>query len=300
MAVSTHHWHILGAGAIGCLFGQQLIAGGSPVTLLLRQAPAQPTGMLSVADNGECQAVPVQLSATSGADRINLLLVTTKAQDIETALRSVLHRITDTTDIVLGANGMGFVAGVRAMLPANRIFVCTTTEGAYRIGPLHIRHAGQGLTRIGNVNGGGPPAWFESWLAAPIHCQWENDINAALWHKLALNCAINPLTALHRCSNGTLARDTTLSQQVATLCDEIAAVSRARGSKETAALVHAAVAEVIAATATNRSSMLQDIDAGRATEIDYITGYLVSEATRLGIAVPANRSLLDKVKAIDY
>jgi 2-dehydropantoate 2-reductase len=296
--LNTPHWHILGAGAMGCLFAQQLMAAGCRVTLLQRTEPTQGVSALCVETDSASQMLPVHLSAMAETDTISLLLVATKAPDIEAALSAVRHRLTDATDIVLAANGMGFIAGVRALLPANRLFSCTTTEGAHRIGALHIRHAGRGLTHIGNVDGGDPPAWFKTWLDTPLDCHWEPDINAALWQKLAVNCAINPLTALHRCNNGALARDKTLRAQVATLCDEIAAVSNARGCAATAASVHSAVAAVINATATNRSSMLQDIEAGRSTEINFITGFLVAEAKRLEIPVPANQTLLEEVKAL--
>ncbi|PLW70347.1 ketopantoate reductase family protein [Pseudohalioglobus lutimaris] len=297
--MSAHHWHVLGAGAMGCLFGQQLMAAGCTVTLLQRSAPKKNTGTLCVEAEGIHRHFPVQVAAADAAGDVDLLLVATKAPDIANALFAMRHRLRTSTDIVIAANGMGFVAAVEAMLPENRLFCCTTTEGAYRVQPLHIHHAGRGLTRIGSLDGGGPPAWFEAWLDTPLHCQWEQDINAVRWEKLAVNCAINPLTAINRCKNGTLATSETLREQVTRLCDEIAAVSSARGNTHTASIVHAAVAEVIAGTATNRSSMLQDIEAGRPTEIDFITGYLIAEAARLGVDVPANQALLNEVKALD-
>jgi 2-dehydropantoate 2-reductase len=60
------------------------------------------------------------------------------------------------------------------------------------------------------------------------------------------------------------------------------------------------VAGVIAGTANNRSSMLQDVMNARQTEIDYITGFLLQEAARLGIDAPLNRALLEKIKTRDH
>jgi 2-dehydropantoate 2-reductase len=59
--------------------------------------------------------------------------------------------------------------------------------------------------------------------------------------------------------------------------------------------VEQAVTEVIAGTANNRSSMLQDVQGGHRTEIDYITGYLLAVARRHSIAAPGNQSLLERV-----
>ena len=117
---------------------------------------------------------------------------------------------------------------------------------------------------------------------------------ACLWRKLAINAAINPLTALLRCTNGELAGDP--ADRVRRLCTEISAVARAAGMGRAVESLENVVFEVIHNTADNRSSMLQDVEAGRPTEIDYITGWLVEQANRLGMDVPANAALLEQVK----
>jgi 2-dehydropantoate 2-reductase len=119
---------------------------------------------------------------------------------------------------------------------------------------------------------------------------WDPAIGQSLWLKLAINCAINPLTALHRCRNGELAGPA-LAPLLATLCEEIMQVSAAAGFGAVTGDLPAQVAAVVHATANNRSSMLQDVLAGRGTEIDYITGYLLGVASHHGIAVPENESL---------
>lgn len=292
-----NQWHVLGAGAMGCLFSQQLAAAGCAVTLIQRASARSSPGFLQVADENTVHRVAVTLTTPAEAGLITKLLVTVKAPDIEIALRSLQHRIAPQTDIVLAANGMGFIDTVRQLLPANRLFCCVTTEGAHRLAHLQIRHAGRGVTRIGAVGGDEKPDWLADWLTSPLDCAWENNIGAALWQKLAINCAINPLTALHRCNNGAL-KYAPLREEVRVLCEEIACVSRARGHSQTAAALYGQVSEVIEATAENRSSMLQDIESGRSTEIAFITGFLVQEAQRLGIAVPANQALLQAVQAI--
>ena len=127
------------------------------------------------------------------------------------------------------------------------------------------------------------------------YCVWDADIDQALWLKLAINCAINPLTAVHGCLNGELAQRPELAMEVRRLCEEIAAISRAAGYTSAAANLEQAVTDVIAGTANNRSSMLQDVQDGHRTEIDYITGYLLCVARRHGIAAPCNQSLFERV-----
>ena len=125
---------------------------------------------------------------------------------------------------------------------------------------------------------------------------WDVDIDSALWLKLAVNCVINPLTAVHGCRNGDLARDSALGTQVGMLCDEVSHISRAAGFADIAANLEATVAAVIASTADNLSSMLQDVTRGSQTEIDYITGYLLQVASQHGIDAPHNRALLERIK----
>jgi len=129
-------------------------------------------------------------------------------------------------------------------------------------------------------------------------CHWDADIDSALWHKLAINCAINPLTAVHGCVNGELAEQPGLAAQVAGLCREISQVSYAAGYTATAQRIAQTAMDVIRATASNQSSMLQDVEAGRQTEINYITGYLLKVADAHGIPAPMNAALYEKVNSL--
>jgi 2-dehydropantoate 2-reductase len=192
-------------------------------------------------------------------------------------------------------NGLGLSEQLSADWPNLNIFCGTTTEGAYTLGAQHIRHAGRGETRIGREGVASAPDWFAQWIHAIDSCVWDMHIAGALWSKLAVNCIINPLTAIHRCPNGELARHSDLAAQVAILCDEVASISRAAGYGAVADNLEPTVARVIAGTAGNRSSMLQDIESGRPTEIDYITGYLLKVADQHGIPAPHNRSLLQRI-----
>ncbi|MEH6585400.1 MAG: 2-dehydropantoate 2-reductase [Halioglobus sp.] len=296
--MSAQHWHVLGAGSMGCLFASQLAISGCGVTLLLRTAPEDSAGTIVLEHDGASKQIPVNLCQASQAAAISHLLVTTKAQNVVAAIDSVAPRLEKDVPILLATNGMGYLDSVRNVLPDNPVYCCTSTEGAYRLGPLHICHAGRGKTYIGSPESGTQPQWLEDWQQSCLDAQWETRINHALWHKLAINCAINPLTALHGCLNGELARDQALIGEVSRLCDEIADVSLAAGFSNTANTVHSDVAAVIAGTADNRSSMLQDVTAGRDTEIEYITGHLLRTAQSVGRETPLNRQLFEKVIAL--
>lgn len=254
------------------------------------------SGVIVQTGAGE-DTIALRAGGPAAGGPISHLLVTTKAYDVGDALAGIAHRLTDGATIVLLVNGMGLAETVRAHYPAARLLCATTTEGAYRLGPRHIRYAGQGDTRVGGADA--PPTWFDDFSRRVPRCRWDDDIDSALWDKLAVNCVINPLTALHHCNNGELARRPALRDAVETLVSEVAQVSYAAGFTRTAQTIGETAAAVIAATAANRSSMLQDIDRGRRTEIDYITGYLLRVADRYGIPAKHNAALYEEVKALD-
>ena len=294
------HWHVLGAGAIGCLFATALQRSGCSTTLLLRERGAKSSSSVLVQRKGAITEVQMPVSAIGDSGPITHLLVTTKAYDVRGAVAAVAHRFNHDTRLLLLVNGMGLTEELREDFPKLDIYCGTTTEGAYRIAPLHIRHAGSGQTRIGKAGQIEPAPWFDQWSRAMGCCVWDADIDRALWLKLAINCAINPLTAIHGCHNGDLARRPELALEVSRLCDEITAISRAAGYGSAVADLKQTVSDVIAGTTNNRSSMLQDVQGGRRTEIDYITGYLLDVADHHCIEAPCNKLLFERIHDIGY
>jgi len=323
------HWYLLGAGAIGTLMGANLQAAGHRVSAFLRnEQNAQdslPVTLVRQADKSnpaklDSLAFPVALR--SGPDNIHHLLVTTKSYDVYSAVHSVAHRLSKHCHVVLLTNGMGLAQQLEEAFPSLDITCGTTTEGAFRESPGRVVHAGRGQTRLGRHTGlhvqehtehdsqqqqnhrrsrpavTAPPPWFEHWQSAVDDSQWDNNVNAALWDKLAVNCVINPLTALYRCRNGELATNAKAEKVVAILCREVQQVSYALGFTTTAQRLQHTVAEVIQGTAANQSSMLQDVMAGRQTEIEDITGFLLREAQRYGIPVPENQRMLESILAL--
>ena len=291
------HWHLLGAGAIGCLYAGHLRSSGCDISLIMRKG-TPPASLPIITEHGGIrseQHVPI---VTPNSDApISHLVITTKAYDVSEAVASIAHLLSEDSVVVLLVNGMGLAEQLAADWPRLNIFCGTTTEGAYSLAPQHIQHTGRGKTCIGKQGEKKPPPWFEQWSDAIDTCVWDSNIEAALWSKMAINCIINPLTALHNCANGELSQRPELITQVTTLCGEVSKITRAAGFAAISAALPQLVAGVIAATANNRSSMLQDVEKGRRTEIDYITGFLLRVADQHGIDAPQNRALLKSIKS---
>lgn len=287
-------WHILGAGAIGRLFACKLErAGLQPVLVLRHGQPGSVEQALRNQGDERRIRLPVVGAAALEPGAIEGMFVTTKANDAAAAVESVAHALAPAAPVILLHNGMGVREQLAASRPDLNLLAGATTEGAYLDGEILV-HAGVGDTVIGR-QGEAQPEWFAPFAESNERFRWTADIDATLWKKLLVNCAINPLTAIHRCPNGQLLEDPALRRELEQVCVELAAVSAARGNHTAARQVGDWVAQVIRQTAPNQSSMLQDVTRHRATEIDYITGFLLREAHRLGIACPHNESLLRRL-----
>jgi 2-dehydropantoate 2-reductase len=176
-----------------------------------------------------------------------------------------------------------------------------TNHGATLLGAGHIRHAGQGKTYIGERDGAiTDRATYvaRTFSNAEIETEVSPNIHDLIWDKLLTNVGINALTALTGLKNGELLDFPETLSLMETLVSEAAGVAGKKGIRiEGDPILKArAIAE---ATRKNRSSMGQDIDFKRKTEIDAINGAVVREAKRLGISVPYNQMITDLMKVIE-
>jgi 2-dehydropantoate 2-reductase len=161
-------------------------------------------------------------------------------------------------------------------------------------------HTGAGNTQLGAFNQAGKRCKFLTDVLAHAlpEVSWNDIITHALWNKLAINCAINPLSAIHQVKNGQLA-DSRFQQTLEQITAEVAMVMQAEGIDIQTGKLLQLVYTVIEATAANQSSMQQDIAHQRRSEIDYITGYLCRCAEQHQLAVPANLALYKQIKQIE-
>ena len=292
-------WHILGAGSLGGLWATRLFSAGIPVRLILRNAGQRDAylgvgGMTLTSADAQCtHSIPAETIEDQAP--IRRLLVACKAYDAEPAARSLASRIQPGAEILLLQNGIGSQDAVASALPHARCMAASSTEGAFRTQPFCVQAAGKGMNWIGDLHprNDRPDALLADLAAAAIPAQWTEDIHDRLWRKLALNCAINPLTVLHDCSNGGLRQH---ASSVRALCEELVVLLL---STPYPAAAHGLLAEterVIDATALNISSMLQDARAGRRTEISYLLGQACATAQRLGIPTPVLDETYDQLR----
>lgn len=290
-------WHILGAGSLGSLWATRLARAGLPVRLILRNearlAAYHAHGGLVLNEGGQRQTFAIPAQSAASAEPVERLLVACKAYDAERAVASIASRLVDGAEVLLLQNGLGSQDAVAAMIPKARCIFVSSTEGAFCDPPWNVVFAGQGFNWLGDTTQT-PPPWLDELSAAGIPHQWTADILDRLWRKLALNCAINPLTVLHACTNGALLQQ---GEEVRALCDELVQVLNACGRPGAATGLHDEVNRVIQATAANYSSMYQDVAHGRRTEISYLLGYLCAKAVDHGCPAPEQNRVRERLTA---
>ena len=227
----------------------------------------------------------------------DLVFVTTKSYDTANAMRN-LRPFATRALFVTFQNGLGNAEIIAKT--ARRVVAGTTAHGVMFLGPGEIRHAGIGDTVLGAWTGVEEAELVrlrdvlaEAGLVARI----ASDVRSELWSKLVVNASVNPIAALAGVPNGRLVRDKGLLALAEAVGREAASVAEAEGADVNAEELWHRTTLVAKRTASNRASMLQDLDRRRRTEIDAITGSVVRAARRRRIAVPLNEALWSLVRA---
>ncbi|WP_030131821.1 putative 2-dehydropantoate 2-reductase [Pseudomonas sp. QTF5] len=291
-------WHVLGGGSLGTLWATRLARADVPVRLIVRDAARlqayQATGGLTLVEHSEAKTYAVPAQTADSDEPISRLLVACKAYDAEEAVVRLAHRLTPDAELILLQNGLGSQDAVAAQVPQARCIFASSTEGAFRDGDWRVVFAGHGYTWLGDAGHPVAPIWLEDLSAAGIPHEWSTDILTRLWRKLALNCAINPLTVLHECRNGGLQQH---HCEVATLCAELTELLERCGQPAAAQNLQEEVERVIQATAANFSSMYQDVANQRRTEISYLLGHACKVASRHQLNLPHLNQLQQRLIA---
>jgi len=298
-------WHIIGAGAIGCLWAHNLTQVGFAVRLILRNEQRlieyQATDGIRYTDmESKTRESAPEAELACNDSPITHLLVTTKAFSTKEAVSSVKHRLQKNAHIVLLQNGMGQHEEVSALLPHCKIWAAVSTDGVYLDTPFRVVRAGQGETVLGqflqpNQENDLTPLLPKS--IGDLTLTHSNNVALYLWRKLAINAAINPLTALLGCKNGELTASLEYRNKVINLCDEIEAVASHLKQPLFDQILSEQVFLIANLTANNFSSMHQDVLHQRKTEIDYINGYLQSKALSIDLDCPLNDQLINDIRA---
>lgn len=324
---------IVGTGALATLFASRLTSSGHRVTML----GAWPDGLRALREhgarlvdsNGNEQSFSISVADDPAQCRgTKHALVLVKAWQTERAARQLRECLAEDGLAITLQNGLGnkeilekhldkptnvTLSESEGSLPSkseilrfaqndipikifSRVALGTTTTGATLLGPGLVKAGGEGVISIEAHPALGPME--DALKSANFKVDMVNDARSLMWGKLVINAAINPLTALLRVPNGELLNRPTARALLRALAEEAAAVASAEKIKLVFNDAAATAEEVARKTASNHSSMLQDVQRGAPTEIDAICGAIAQAGQKHGIPTPLNAACWQLVKAL--
>ena len=300
---STLQIVIFGVGAMGSLFGSRL-SQLARVTLFGNWAEQIETvrrdGLTISYPNGSTTHHTLRITNNlAEVPPADLALILVKSYQTERAAQQAAQILKPDGLAVTLQNGLGNREILAEAVGPQRAGLGITAQGATILAPGQLYHAGQGPTYLADMPGQSDrlAEMVALFNAAGLETSLVDNADSLVWGKLAINAGINPLTALLEIPNGALAEDEQLSQMMAAAASEVAQVAAAQGIRLPYEDAARRTAEVSRATASNRSSMLQDVSRAAPTEIEAISGAVVRFGKRLGIPTPVNEFLLRTVKA---
>jgi len=304
------HFLLVGPGALGCLLSSIVSKGlgdGDRLTILdynVDRADYLTKEGIGYHLEGRLLRVPVMaVSDPLLPDSVDVILLCVKSYDVINSLEFCRSVLSDKTLLIFMQNGISHLALREHLHRAGAAFG-TTTEGATLLSTGQVRHAGSGVTYLGFLE---TPGKRQAELLAKTHkifaagglqVHLTDSILVRLWAKLFINVGINALTATLGCKNGELLTMPGIDRRMEAAVDEAMQVA---GKNNIPILddPQQATRLVCKKTAQNVSSMLQDVQNRRRTEIDAINGAVVMLADKLGLDTPENRLLCKQIKDLE-
>ncbi len=299
---------VLGAGSLGSALGAALAAGGSEVTLIARSpqqiAAIRSHGLTVLTKSGEHVVRLPAATDCTGLGPVDLLLVLVKSHDTRAALAGAKSLLGPETVVLSLQNGLGHEDEIAALVGRERLLAGKTYVGGELLAPGIVSATIPGKqTFIGELDGALSPrisqvaAEFER---AGLTTIVSRNIATTIWDKLLVNVATGALSAITGLAYGELYALPELEQTAAAAVSEAMAVAKASGI--TVSFTDPLEPWRLAGQglpASFKASMLQTLEKGQRTEIDFINGAVVREGTRLAVATPVNQALLACIKGIE-
>lgn len=294
---------ILGAGAMGCLFGAAFHRAGHAVTLV----------DVNAAHVGAINASGLELDTRTGIEHLpipallpvavtdvaDLIVVFTKTFHTTAALAGVAAAIGPDTQLLSLQNGLGNDRKLAGFVADPQVMVGASMLPSDLVGPGKVRSHGTGYSKLYPAFGGDPAfaaKVAEALTTGGLPAQLDPGIHAAIWAKAIFNATMNPLCALTLRTPGFLGAHGESRALITAAVNEGVTAAHANGVMVDPAPIHALTETSMTDHADHEASMLQDVKAGRRTEVDAINGAIVEAAHGAGLAVPVLETLWRLVK----
>ncbi|MDR2051262.1 MAG: 2-dehydropantoate 2-reductase [Deltaproteobacteria bacterium] len=296
---------IIGPGAIGSTYGVLLSEAGHEVVLLAGRAAyveaAAKNGGILVKQGETNRIAPCRMTCEAkDIAGSGLALVLVKAPQTAAALVPAIPYIEKETPVLSLQNGLGNAEELERLFPAEKLLIGITRVGAILLEPgsIHITRIGKsifGPWRGGDLKRAGEIAALFS--AAGLESRAVEDPRPAVWEKLMINVGVNALSAITGMHAGQVLDSPPVMAVAGEAIAEAERVALALGLPVRADMFGNFV-EGLKLANNNRPSMLQDVDAGRLTEIEFINGAVSRLGREKGIPTPVNDTLSNLIRGI--
>ena len=306
--------HVIGAGSLGTLFAAYLAKGGIEVSVVVKPGQVTSMGSRGLAVQRTSAEKSFQVANVGFHDDLaackdgDVIVVAVKAFDVEHVLDELRCKVKlepSRQALCLVQNGIGIEHIARSAFPSMPLLRVSTTNGALLVRPAVVSHTGVGETFVGFWDEQRPSTgeaildnMVAAFKASGLPVEKHGHMHQKVFEKCIVNAGINAVGAMFRVPNGKILEVPQLREISRHLTTEAVAVAKATGSIKTFD-GHAAVQAVLEKTAAKRNSMLQDIEKGRKTEIDFINGAFASRGKALGIDVPWNEVFVDAIHGFE-
>ncbi len=296
---------VMGPGALGCLLAALFREAGADVSLVdyrpERVARLRLQGIQVHTLEGGQRTIRVPIGLAPEVGPCDLTIIAVKAYQTQTAARALPELMSQGGLALTLQNGLGNLEAIARIVGPARLLAGVGLLGVTRQDEGRVIYAGRGMIYIGappgsQVSRDQTAAVVDVFRRAGLECQPREDIETVLWEKLVINVGINPLTALLRVPNGALLQLPEAWELAVAAAREAQAVARAAGFNLGGDPADR-LRQVCTNTAANRSSMLQDILAGRPTEIEALNAQVAARGRALGLPTPVNDLLAHILRA---
>ncbi|WNC69446.1 2-dehydropantoate 2-reductase [Thalassotalea nanhaiensis] len=289
---------IVGRGAMGLLFSHFLIDHN----ISIKSRAASPSIFSFTNIDGSSNQHQLNCANKKQISSADCVICCVKSYDVSNVITELAPFINNYCPIILTNNGMGVIEQLKQELSiSNPIYALLTTMAAKRLSPNHIAHTGVGTNQMGLVSGSADSHHQQKLVdilanALP-HYSYSEQILTLQWTKLAINCAINALTAIYNVNNGELKKQS-YKQIIADVIKELVAVAKQEEILLNYDGLINTIYDVIDKTASNSSSMREDVLKQQETEIDFINGFIYRLGQTHNIPTPTNAKLYKQVKSL--
>ena len=298
----------IGAGALGSTLGGVLTEGGNDVWLVdsyRDHVDAMNADGLRMLDGDAERLVRVNARTDcTGIGLVDLVIILVKSFHTHAAMETALPVIGPDTMVMSIQNGLGHEDIIAEVVGRDRVLAGKTYVGGVLLGPAHVRIGTRGKeTIIGELDGritDRVQAVAEAFRRAELPAEVSPNIMGVMWDKLLINVAGGALTAITRLTYGGLYSSTVLEDCALSAIAEAMAVARATGVVLSIADPREAWIKASAGLPPQfKTSMLQSLEKGSPTEVDFIHGSVVRWGALCGVPTPVNSTLLACVKGIE-